>query len=373
MNAPDAIPLVDLKAQYAAIKPEIGAALAEVLESQHFVLGPAVERFEGEFAAFIGAKHCVALQSGTAAVWLGLWAAGVKPGDEVITTPLTFFATVEAVLLCGARPVFVDVDEKTLNLDPDLIEAAITPRTRAIVPVHLYGQPADMDAVLAAAKPQGLFVLEDAAQAVGSLYKGRKAGSLAPAAAFSFYPGKNLGAYGDAGAVVTSDEKLAQRLRLLRNHGMAVKNRHEILGVNARLEAFQGAVLSVKLKRLEEWNAARRRHSKAYRQALDGVAGLSIVEERPDCRSNYHLFVVRHPRRDALLEHLRSRGIQADIHYPVASHLQPACGDAVMKPGSLPVAERAVGEILSLPMFPELTLAQIDRVAAALRGFSGAA
>lgn len=367
------LPLVDLKAQYASIKPEIDQALADVLESQFFVLGPAVERFENEFASYLGAAHCVALQSGTAALWLGLWAAGIKPGDEVITTPLTFFATAEAILLCGAKPVFVDVDEKTLNINPALVEAAVTPRTRAIVPVHLYGQPADMDALNAIARKKNLIVLEDAAQAAGSLYKSRKAGTLAPVAAFSFYPGKNLGAYGDAGAVVTSDGGIARRLRLLRNHGMPVKNKHDLLGVNARLEAFQGAVLSVKLKKLDSWNAARRRHAEVYRELLGGVPGLSIVEERPDCRSNYHLFVVRHPRRDALLEHLRSRGIQADIHYPVAGHLQPACGEAVMKPGSLPVAERAVGEILSLPMFPELTHAQIGRVASALRDFTDAA
>jgi dTDP-4-amino-4,6-dideoxygalactose transaminase len=366
-----AIPLVDLKAQYKTLKPEIERAFAEILEEQFFILGPRVERFEREFAAYMGVKHCVALQSGTAAVWLMLLAAGIKPGDEVITTPLTFFATVEGIMLCGAVPVFVDVDPKTLNIDPAKVEAAITPKTRALLPVNLYGQPVDLAALAAIAKKRGLMLFEDAAQSAGSQYKGSKSAGLSLAAATSFYPGKNLGAYGDAGAVYTDDAALADQLRLLRNHGSQVKNRHPILGLNARLESFQGAVLSVKLPRLDGWNASRRVHAAKYREALAGTPGLSFVDELPDCRSNYHLFVVRHAQRDELLTSLRAEGIEADIHYPIPAHLQPACGAARRPEGSFPVAEKAMKEIVSLPMFPELSAAQVERVVAAVRAFCG--
>lgn len=370
MSAPGSLPLVDLKAQYASFKDEMDQAILEVVASQYFVLGPVVERFEKEFAAYCGAKHCVCMQSGTSALWLMLWAAGVKAGDEVITSPLTFYATVEAIQLCGAVPVFVDVDDNTLNLDAAKLEKAITKKTKAILPVHLYGQPVDMDAVSAVARKKGVPVFEDAAQAAGAAYKDKRAGTLARAAAFSFYPGKNLGAYGDAGAVVTDDDALSRELRLLRNHGMDPKNIHHVLGVNARLEAIQGAVLSVKLKRLDSWNAARRRLAAQYREKLAGTKDLRCVEERPECRSNYHLFVVRHPRRDALLKHLQGEGIQADIHYPVAQHLQDALGAAKVPRGTFPVCEKAVGEILSLPLFPEMTDAQLDRVVALVKSFS---
>lgn len=363
------IPLVDLKAQYKIIKPEIDRAVAEVLESQHFVLGPAVERFEREFAEYLGVKHCVALQSGTTAVWLGLLALGIKPGDEVITTPLTFFATVEGILLCGAVPVFADVDPRTLNLDPARAEAVVTPRTRAIVPVHLYGQPAEMDAFRDIAKRRNLALLEDAAQSAGSLYRGKKAGSLSCASSLSFYPGKNLGAYGDAGGVATDDEKVCRQLRRLRDHGSDKKNHHEILGVNARMEALQGAILSVKLKHLDAWNAARREKAAAYREALAGIAGIACIEELPHCRSNCHLFVIRHARRDALLAHLRADGISADIHYPLAGHLQKALGERAMAPGSLPIAEKAVLEIVSLPLYAELTREQAERIVASVLRF----
>ena len=365
----DTIPLVDLKAQYLSIKPDIDRAVAEVIESQYFVLGPVVKRFEEEYAAYNGVSHCVALESGTAAVWLMLLALGIKPGDEVITTPITFFATVEGILLCGATPVFADVDDRTLNLDPKNVAAAVTPHTKAILPVHLYGHPADMDALRKIADERRLFLLEDAAQSAGSFYRDKKAGSLGHAAAVSFYPGKNLGAYGDAGAVLTDDAALAETLRMLRAHGGRKKNYHELLGANARMDAVQGAVLSVKLKRLDRWNQARRAHAEAYRKALAGTPGLSFVEERPECRSNCHLFVVRHARRDDLLAALREGGIQADIHYPVACHLQPACAGARRPPGSFPVAERAVGEIVSLPMYAELSTGQRERVVAAVRRF----
>jgi dTDP-4-amino-4,6-dideoxygalactose transaminase len=365
------IPLVDLKAQYRAIRPDIERAIAATIESQYFILGPQVESFERDFASYIGVRHAVAVNSGTTALWLALWARGIGPGDEVVTTPSTFFATAEAVLLRGAKPVFADVDPATLLLDAEKAEAAITPKTKALLPVHLYGQAADMDAFRTIARRRGLFLIEDAAQAAGTLYKGKKAGSLGDAAAFSFYPGKNLGAYGDAGAVLTDDDALAEKLRRLRNHGSEKKNHHEFLGTNARIEAFQGGILSAKLRRLDDWNAARRRHAETYRRALAGIQGLSFVEEKTEGRSNGHLFVLRHPRRDALLAHLRGQGIEADIHYPVPCHLQPACGIARRPAGSFPVAEKAASEILSIPLFPELSQAQIERVASAVRSFQG--
>ncbi len=365
------LPLVDLKAQYRAIRPDIEGAIAATLESQYFILGPQVEAFEREFASYIGVRHAVAVNSGTTALWLALWARGIGPGDEVVTTPSTFFATVEAVLLCGAKPVFADVDPATLLLDVKKAESAVTPKTKALLPVHLYGQAADMDGFRKIAQRRGLFLLEDAAQAAGTLYKGRKAGSLGDAAAFSFYPGKNLGACGDAGAVLTNDDALAEKIRRLRNHGSEKKNYHDFLGTNARLEAFQGGILSAKLRRLDDWNAARRRHAESYRRALAGMPEPSCVEEMTEGRSNCHLFVLRHPRRDALLAHLRGQGIEADIHYPVPCHLQPACGIARRPAGSFPVAEKAASEILSLPLFPELSPAQIDRVVSAVRSFQG--
>jgi len=368
-RAAERIPLVDLKAQYREIRADVEKGIAGVLESQRFVLGPVVEGFEREFAEYLGVRHCLGVQSGTSALWLALWACGVKPGDEVVTTPCTFFATVESILLCGAKPVFADVDPKTHNLDPEKAEAAVTPRTKAILPVHLYGQAADMDAFQDIARRRGLSLIEDAAQAAGTVYRGRRAGSFSRIAAFSFYPGKNLGAYGDAGAVVTDDDGLAQTLRQLRDHGSLKKNYHDILGTNCRMEALQGAVLSAKLKRLDKWNAARHRHAEAYRASLAGAQGLSIVEERPEGRSNYHLFVVRHARRDELLQHLRDRGIEADIHYPIGCHLQPALGAARMAEGSLPAAEKAVREIVSLPMFPEMTDEQRGRITAAVLEF----
>jgi len=361
--------LVDLKAQYRAIRPEIDRAIAGVVESQYFVLGPVVKAFEDAFAAYCGVSHCVALDSGTTAVWLMLQALGVKPGDEVVTTPVTFFATVEGILLCGAVPVFADVDDRTLNLDPAQVEAALTPRTKAILPVHLYGQPADMDPLRDIAERRGLPLLEDAAQSAGALYRGRKAGSLGRAAAVSFYPGKNLGAYGDAGAVLSDDSGLADALRMLRDHGGRKKNYHDILGTNARMDALQGAVLSVKLAHLDRWNAARREHAEAYRAALTGTPGLRLLDELPGCRSNYHLFVVRHARRDALLAALRGAGIQADIHYPVCCHVQPAAGAGRRPAGSFPVAEQAVREIVSLPMYAEMGEEQRARVVAVVRRF----
>jgi len=367
--SPDIIPLVDLKAQYRALKPEMDAAILDAVACGQFILGPAVEKFERDFAAYLGVKHFVCCQSGTSAITLMLQAAGLGPGDEVVTTPLTYFATSEGILQAGAFPVYADVDPRTLNVDPARVEKALTPKTKAILAVHLYGQPADMDALNAVAKKKGLLVFEDAAQAAGSLYKGRKAGGLGKAASFSFYPGKNLGAYGDAGGVATDEEPVAVGLRRLRNHGCDEKNRHLVAAGSERLETIQGAVLNVKLPHLDRWNRARRVHAEAYRKALSGVPGLSFVEQMSWTTSNHHLFVVRHPKRDALLEHLRAQGVMAGIHYPVACHLQPALGARRGREGQFPVSEKAVGETLSLPLFPELTEAQIVRVVAALRSF----
>lgn len=367
-----AVPLVDLQAQYRALKPEMERAILAAVAGGQFILGPEVEAFERDFAAYLGAKHFVACQSGTSAITLMLQAAGVGPGDEVVTAPLTYFATSEGILQAGAVPVYADVDPRTLNIDPEKAAKAITPRTKALLPVHLYGQPADMDALNALAEKNNLLVFEDAAQAAGSLHKGRKAGTLGKAGSFSFYPGKNLGAYGDAGGVATGDDAVALMLRRLRNHGCDVKNHHLLAAGNERLETIQGAVLGVKLPHLDSWNAARRRHAGAYRRALAGTPDLDFVDEKPGMTSNCHLFVVRHPKRDALLKHLRDAGVMADIHYPLASHLQPALGARRGRPGQFPVAEKACSEILSLPLYPELTPALIERVAAAVRDFRGA-
>ena len=370
--AKEDVPLVDLKAQYAALKPEMDRAILAAVEGGQFILGPEVEKFEKDFAAYLGAKHFVSCQSGTSAITLMLQAAGVGPGDEVVTSPLTYFASSEGILQAGAVPVYADVDARTLNVDPAQVEKAITPRTKALLPVHLYGQPADMDALAAIAKKKGLLLFEDAAQAAGSLHNGRKAGTLGKAGSFSFYPGKNLGAYGDAGGVATDDGAIAAALRRLRNHGCDVKNVHLVPAGNERLETIQGAVLGVKLPHLDAWNAARRRHAEAYRKALSGTPGLGFVDVRPGMTSNRHLFVVRHARRDALLKHLRGLGIMADVHYPLASHLQPALGARRGREGQFPVAEKACAEVLSLPLYPELTPALIARVAAAVRDFLGA-
>ena len=363
------IPLVDLRAQYLALKPEMDRAILAAVDGGQFILGPEVEKFEADFAAYLGVKRFVACQSGTSAITLMLQAAGVGPGDEVVTTPLTYFATTEGILQAGAIPVYADVDGRTLNIDPGLVERVMTRKTKAILAVHLYGQPADMDELSAIAVRRKIYLFEDAAQAAGALHKGRKAGGLGTAASFSFYPGKNLGAYGDAGGVSTNDEAVAATLKRLRNHGCDVKNHHLIAAGNERLETIQGAVLGVKLPHLDRWNAARRRHAIAYREALMGVDGLTFVDEAPGMTSNYHLFVVRHPRRDELLAHLRDHGIMADIHYPTPGHLQPALAERRGRPGQFPIAEKACGQILSLPMYPELTPALIDRVVSAVRAF----
>jgi len=356
------VPFLNLKAQYEAIAQEVEHSIKEVLGACAFSGGPYVERFEGEFASFCGASHAVGVGSGTEALWLALAALGVKAGDEVITAPNSFIATAEAVSLAGAEPVFVDVEEGSFTMDPALLEAAITPRTRAIIPVHLFGQTADMDPILAIARRHGLYVLEDACQAHGAEYKGRRAGSLGDAGCFSFYPGKNLGAYGEAGGVVTSDPKLADRIRMLRDHGQSRKYYHEVVGTNGRMDGIQGAILSVKLKYLNAWNATRREHADSYRDALQGIASVRAPKEMPYARHIYHVFALRYGARERLIDGLAECGVACGVHYPVPIHLQNAYANRGEGAGSFPVAERCAREFVSLPMFPELTREQIDYV-----------
>ncbi len=362
------VPFVDLQAQYRAIKEEIDAAVARVLESAAFILGREVEAFEAAFAEYVGARFCVGVSNGTAAVQLALMACGVGAGDEVIVPANTFFASAEAVSTSNATPVFVDADPVSYNIDASKIEAAVTERTRAILPVHLYGQAADLDPVFEIAERHNLIVIEDAAQAHGARYKGRRVGALSRAGCFSFYPGKNLGAYGEGGAVVTDDPEVARTLRLLRDHGSERKYRHEIVGYNFRLEGIQGAVLGVKLRHLDKWNALRREHAARYGELLSG-SRLTLPRELPCAEHVYHLYVVQADERDALQKQLAEAGVQTGIHYPVPIHLQPAYSSLGHKPSDFPEAERQAARVLSLPMFPELTEKQIMHVAETIREF----
>jgi dTDP-4-amino-4,6-dideoxygalactose transaminase len=368
------VPFVDLKAQYRAIKAEVDEAIQRVLDTSAFVLGREVEAFERAFAEYVGARECVGVGNGTAAIQLALTACGVGPGDEVIVPANTFFATAEAVSTAGAVPVFVDADPDSYTIDVNKIEAAVTERTRAVLPVHLYGQPADLDPVFEIAARHNLSVIEDAAQAHGALYRGRRVGALGRVGCFSFYPGKNLGAYGEGGAVVTDDSEVARRVRLLRDHGSERKYRHEIVGYNSRLEGIQGAVLAVKLAHLDRWNELRRAHAARYAELLDGLdrAGtLALPRESEYARHVYHLFVVQTDARDRLQTHLSAAGVQTGIHYPVPVHLQPAYAALGHRPGDFPEAEAQSRRVLSLPMFAELTGEQIARVVEAVGSFCG--
>jgi dTDP-4-amino-4,6-dideoxygalactose transaminase len=355
------VPFVDLRAQYRAIAGEVNQAIGDVLERADFILGEAVEKFEAEFAAFIGVNHAVSVGSGLAALELALRAYGIGPGDEVITAANTYIATVLAITAVGARPLLTDADPVTYNLAPQALEAAITPRTRAVMPVHLYGQPADLGAILEIAERHHLLVIEDAAQAHGARYKGKRVGAFGNAAGFSFYPGKNLGAYGDGGAVTTNDTNIADRLRQLRNYGQRVKYYHDLSGTNSRLDTLQAAVLRVKLRYLDRWNEARRAHATAYDRSLEELRGLR-PRAMPDVDHIYHLYVIQIDRRDQVRAALQAQGVETGIHYPVPIHLQKACADLGYRQGAFPVTEAAAAGILSLPMFAELTQAQIDRV-----------
>ncbi len=361
------VPFLDLKAQYESIRDEIAVSLQEVLDRTAFAGGPFVAEFEKKFAAFCGTSYAVGVGSGTEALWLALKALDVGPGDEVITVPNTFIATTESITFCGASPVFVDIDEKTFNMDPARLEDAITPRTKAIIPVHLYGQPADMDPIMEIANSHGLFVIEDACQAHGAQYKGRPAGSIGHAGCFSFYPGKNLGAYGEAGAITTNDEELARKMRMFRDHGQKTKYYHSIVGWNARMDGFQGAVLKVKLRYLDKWNQARREHAASYGRLLQSVEGVITPAEAQYARHVYHVYAIRTENRDQLIKELGERGIACGIHYPVALHLQDAYKDLGYREGDFPIAEKCTARILSLPMYAELTDEQIENVVEQLR------
>jgi dTDP-4-amino-4,6-dideoxygalactose transaminase len=363
------VPFVDLAAQYEGISAEVRQAIDGVLESSDFILGRDVRAFEEEFAAYCGAQHAVAVDSGTSALELALRACGVGAGDEVITAANTFIATALAISHAGARPVLVDVDPDTYALDAARVREAVGARTRAIIPVHLYGHPADMDPITAIARQHGLRIIEDACQAHGARYKGRRVGSFGDAAAFSFYPGKNLGAYGDGGMVVTNDAAIADTLRLSRDYGQKEKYHHLSRGFNRRLDSLQAAILRVKLKHLDAWNARRREHALVYRHFLAG-ADVQIPTPATDVEPVWHLFVICSTRRDALREYLSSLGIATGIHYPTPIHLQPAYRDLGYHAGAFPVTEAAAAQMLSLPMYPELEFASIAHVAANIRDFS---
>ena len=360
------VPFVDLKAQYRSIKSEIDAAIASVLESGQFVLGDEVTAFEAEFAAYCDARFGIAVNSGTSALHLALLAANIGPGDEVITVPFTFAATVAAICYTDARPVFVDIEPESYNMDVDQLEGAITKQTKAILPVHLYGQPADMDPILAIARRHGLVVIEDAAQAHGAEYKGRRVGAIGDLGCFSFYPGKNLGAYGEGGMVTTNNPDYAKTIRMLRDWGQARKYEHALRGYNYRMDGLQGAILRVKLRHLEAWTEARRENALRYNELLSGD-GVQIPHQMAYARHVYHIYAIRTSHRQALQQGLRVKGIETGIHYPIPVHLQEAYSELGFRSGSFPCSERAAEQVLSLPMFGELTEAQLENVASAVR------
>jgi dTDP-4-amino-4,6-dideoxygalactose transaminase len=364
------IPFVDLRAQYHSIKSEIDAAILGVLESTQFTLGIEVAKFEEEFAAYAGSRFGIGVNTGTSALHLALLACNIGPGDEVITVPFTFVATVAAIHYAGARTVFVDIDPRSYTMDPARIEAAITPRTKAIIPVHLYGQPADMDPIMAIARRHKLLVIEDACQAHGARYKGRAAGSIGELGCFSFYPGKNLGAYGEGGLVTTQNAEFNRTLRMLRDWGAEKKYQHVLKGYNYRLEGIQGAVLRVKLRYLERWTEARRAAAARYDAAFDG-SGLETPRAMDYARHVYHIYAIRSGARAQLQEALQAQGIHTGIHYPIPVHLLPAYADLGYRAGQFPHSEKAAEEVLSLPMFPELTAAQTDTVARAVLALVG--
>jgi dTDP-4-amino-4,6-dideoxygalactose transaminase len=359
------VPFVDLKAQYRSIKSEVDAAIASVLESGQFVLGEEVAAFEAEFAAYCGVRFGIAVNSGTSALHLALLAAGIGPGDEVITVPFTFAATVAAICYAGARPVFVDIDPKSYNMDVHQIEGAITQQTKAILPVHLYGQPADMNPILEIAQRQGLVVIEDAAQAHSAEYKGRRVGGIGDLGCFSFYPGKNLGAYGEGGMVTTNNPDYAKTIRMLRDWGQARKYEHSLRGYNYRMDGLQGAILRVKLRHLEAWTQARRKNADRYNELLSDN-GIQTPLQMPYARHVYHIYPIRISERQALQQRLRAKGIETGIHYPIPVHLQEAYSELGFRVGSFPCSERAAEQVLSLPMFGELTEAQLEDVASAV-------
>ncbi|HYI93667.1 MAG TPA: DegT/DnrJ/EryC1/StrS family aminotransferase [Bryobacteraceae bacterium] len=363
------VPLMDLKQQYAAIKHEILPAIQEVLESSQFVLGKEVVAFEEDFSDFCGVQHGVAVNTGTSALHLALLAAGVGPGDEVVTVPCTFVATVAAIVYTGATPVFVDVDPVTYTMDATKVEAAITTKTKVILPVHLYGNPADMDLILEIARRHNLVVVEDSAQAHAAEYHGRRCGSIGDMGCFSFYPGKNLGAYGEGGLVTTNNPDFAKKIRMLRDWGAEKKYEHVLKGFNYRMEGIQGAILRVKLRYLQQWTEARRAHAAAYRKVL-AYSGLTLPTETSGSKHVYHVYAVLTDKRSEIAGSLNSQGVQTGIHYPYPIHLLPAHADLGYQAGDFPISERIASEELSLPMFPEMTDAHIQAVGQAVTEFN---
>ena len=362
------IPLIDLQAQYRTIKAEVDGAIRRVLASSHYILGPEGEALERDVAAYCGTAHGIALASGTDALEFALRACGIGPGDEVITTALSFVATASSIAALGAKPVFVDVDPVTYTLKPSLVSAALTRRTKAIIPVHLYGQPCDMRELTALAKRHRIPLIEDCAQAIGAEYAGRRVGSFGRAGAISFYPSKNLGAYGDGGMVVTNDARLAESIRHLRMHGSTDRVRHDVVSRNSRLDEIQAAILRVKLKHLDRWNSTRRSRAHAYHAALTAkrLEGVVLPQERPDRSHVYHVYAVRLRRRAAVRRSLAKQGIATGVHYEIPLHLEPCFAGLKYRLGAFPQAERIANEIVSLPLYPELTDAQIARVASTL-------
>ncbi len=363
------VPFLDLKVQYAALKNEISVALQQVLDKTAFAGGYFVEKFETEFAAFCTCKYAAGVGSGTDALWLALLALGVEPGDEVITVPNTFIATAEAISFCGAKPVFVDIDENTYNMDAAKLEQAITAKTKAIIPVHLYGQMADMDSIMTIAQKHNVIVIEDASQAHGAEYKGKPAGSIGDAGCFSFYPGKNLGAYGEAGAVVTNNADTAGKIKMIRDHGQSKKYHHAMIGWNARMDGLQGAVLSVKLQHLPAWSRARRENAQVYNELLEGVNGIVIPQEADYAKHVYHIYPILIRQRDRLIEYLAQKEISCGIHYPIPVHLTEAYKALGYKKGDFPVTEKCADQLVSLPMFPELSKEQIIYVNQEIKNF----
>ena len=354
--------MVDLMTQYRKIKPEIDAAIHEVLDSGQYILGKVVGEFECDVAGYLNVKHAIGCASGTDALQIALMALDLRPGDEVITTPFTFVATTETIVLLGAKPVYVDIDPATYNIDPDRIAAAITKRTRAILPVHLYGHPVDLDPIMDIARGRGLAVIEDTAQAMGAQYKGAKVGGLGTIGCISFFPSKNLGAFGDAGMIVTNDDALAQKARMIAVHGSRIRYKHEVLGINSRLDSVQAAILRVKLRHLESWHQARRDAAAVYNRLLR-QAGVALPVEAPYARHIYHQYTVRIPRRDAVAGHLSAQAIPHAIYYPIPLHLQSAYAGLGGSAGDFPITERAAAEVLSLPMHTELTEEQQSLIA----------
>ena len=361
------VPFLDLKAHHLPMMKEISLAIQEVIETSAFAGGPFVTAFEQDFAAYCDVPHALGVGSGTEALWLSLLACGVGPADEVITVPSTFMATAEAITYCGARPVFVDVDERTYTMNPAALQSALTARTKAIIPVHLFGQPADMDPIVEFAREHGLYVIEDACQAHGAEYNGRRVGTLGDAACFSFYPGKNLGAFGEAGAVVTRNAELQDKIRILRDHGQVRKYYHSVVGWNCRMDGIQAAVLRIKLRHLERYTELRRTHAAHYDRALSSIGELTVPMHAAWARHVYHVYAIRVKHRDEVMQLLAEKGVGSAVHYPVPIHLQEAYRSLGYQRGTFPIAERCATEFLSLPMFPELTSAQVEIVIEAVK------